>query len=376
VAGDETAEERSVTGLRIAYVINSLEGGGAALPVPDVVSEMWRAGAEVRLFALSRRNGLAARTFDAAGIDYRTSAAGKSDHVHATAWLWSELRAYKPNVIWTSLTQATAIGQLLGCLLRIPVVSWQHNAFLKPANQRLLGFTRGLTRLWIADSQSVARLTASRFGVSDEDILTWPLFKADPAAPVAQECPDGVRFRIGTLGRLHPNKGYDILIEALGLVHSQRPDLSDQFEVCIGGEGEERSRLSALADGFGVGNLIMAGFQSDPQAFLASCHGYVQPSRGEGFCIAAHEAMQAGLPTIVSDVGQMALTVQDGVTGWIVPREDAPSLAQAMLSMLDDHRAAHLMGLAARSQVLDIYGGEAFSGAGQAILERVRSLIG
>ena len=53
---------------RIAYVINSVEGGGAALPAPRVISLLKREGYEVVVLALTRRNGRALPAFAEAGI--------------------------------------------------------------------------------------------------------------------------------------------------------------------------------------------------------------------------------------------------------------------------------------------------------------------
>src|SRR5690242_405925 len=114
--------------MRVAYVINSLEGGGAAAPVPAIVAVMAAQGADVRVLALSRRDGRAIPAFDAAGLSWAVSPADKGDHVRAAAWLLGELRQFRPACIWTSLTQATAMGQAAGVLLGIPVASWQHNA--------------------------------------------------------------------------------------------------------------------------------------------------------------------------------------------------------------------------------------------------------
>ena len=96
--------ERSPSGgssLRIAYIINSLEGGGAAAPVPDVVRVLTAQGATLEVFALSRRNGLAAERLDAGGVAWSVSPAGKSQHRRAVGWLLGALRVFRPDVLWT-----------------------------------------------------------------------------------------------------------------------------------------------------------------------------------------------------------------------------------------------------------------------------------
>ncbi|MEO6367689.1 MAG: glycosyltransferase, partial [Steroidobacteraceae bacterium] len=67
--------------MRIAYVINSVEGGGAASPVPDVTSVMRQLGAEVRVFALTRRDGRALPPMVAAGLDPLVRDGGEHDHL-------------------------------------------------------------------------------------------------------------------------------------------------------------------------------------------------------------------------------------------------------------------------------------------------------
>ena len=201
--------------IRIAYVINSVEGGGAALPVPSIADVLREGGAEIRILALTRRDGRALAPMAAAGLDVRVRDGGTTDHPAALHWLDREVAALRPTHLWTSLTRATLLGQLVGLRRRIPVASWQHAAYLKPANRRLLRAMQPLSRLWIGDSDAVTRLTAERLGVPSERLMQWPIFRADPAARQATPWRPGEPVRIGSLGRLHPVKGYDVLIDAL-----------------------------------------------------------------------------------------------------------------------------------------------------------------
>ena len=200
---------------RIAYVINSVEGGGAASPIPDLARVMQDWGAEVRIFALTRRDGRALAAIGAAGLPAVVRPGGESDHLAALCWLDREMRLWQPSLIWTSLSRATLLGQIVGGLHHVPVVSWQHAAYLKPWNRRLLRLMQGRARFWVADSQSVAALTVRKLGVPADRLMIWPIFAADTAAPIAAPWQPGQSLRIGSLGRLHPVKGYDVLIAAL-----------------------------------------------------------------------------------------------------------------------------------------------------------------
>ena len=360
--------------VRIAYVINSVEGGGAASPVPAVIGVLRDCGADVRLFALARRDGRALPAIRAAGITAEVRDGGLDDHVAALRWLDRGIAHYLPTHIWTSLTRATLLGQIVGARRRIPVVSWQHAAYLKPANLRLLRATQRLSRLWIGDSESVTSLTATRLGVPPERMTKWPLFAADPTAPRAQPWSPGEPFRLGSLGRLHRVKGYDVLVEALALLRGQgfRPPVP--FSIAIAGEGEERDALVMAAAQAGIDNLSMLGFADRPREFLAGLHLYLQPSRSEGLCIAAHEAMQAGLGCIVSAVGELPHSVEEGVSGMLVPPGDPEALGKALMQFLGAPQLSIGAGAASRARVLNRFGRTAFVRAGETIFKRLETM--
>lgn len=357
--------------LRIAYLINSMEGGGAALPVPAILGVARDAGAEVRLFALTRADGRAIAPLRHHGIEVVVREGGRKDHLAALRWLAGQIADYRPTLLWTSLTRATLLGQIAGAWRRLPVVSWQHAAWLKPANLRLLRLTQARSRLWLADSETVARYCRDRIGIAPERIQLWPIFRADGGAAIADEAPPGAPIQIGSLGRLHPVKGYDVLLEALARLPPGLP----AWELAIAGEGAERARLQAQAQALGLSSVRFPGFAPDPRAWLAGLQLYVQPSRSEGFCLAAHEAMQAGLPVIGSAVGEMARSIEDGVTGWRVPPGDPASLAVTLAQALRDPVRLARIGREARARVLDYYGAPAFRAAGLAALARMEALI-
>jgi glycosyltransferase involved in cell wall biosynthesis len=357
---------------RIAYVINSVEGGGAAMPVPAVTRVLRDAGAEVAIFALSGRDGRAIAAMEASGLSVTVRDGGEKDHFAALRWLSRAVSAYRPSHLWTSLTRATLLGQLIGLRYRVPVVSWQHNAYLKPGNLRLLRALRPLSCLWVADSLSVAELTAKRLGVAPAEVMIWPLFAADPEALQARPWQAGETLRLGSLGRLHPNKGYDVLIAALARLYADGFIPAVPFSVSIAGEGAERESLEAAARNAGVSDQInFCGFVGRPGEFLAGLHLYLQPSRSEGLCIAAHEAMQAGLGSIVTAVGEMPYSVEHGVSGLVVPPADPHALAGALARLIADPSQLAAMGAAARDYVLDRFSRDAFAANGQAVLARL-----
>ena len=355
--------------MRILYVINSIEGGGAALPVPMIVRFLQGEGAEVIVLALTRRDGRAGPAIEAAGARLIVREGGEKDHAAALRWLIGQIGALQPTHLWTSLTRATLLGQIAGRMCGVPVVSWQHAAFLKPWNRRLLRALQPFSRLWIGDSESVAALTRDRLKVPDDRLICWPIFRADPAAPVAVPWQPSEPVRIGSLGRLHPVKGYAELIEALALM----PPVDVLFEVTIAGEGAERAALETLAAGKGV-KVNLPGYVERPRDWLATQNLYVQPSHSEGLCVAAHEAMQAGLPVIASAVGELPWSIVEGETGATVPPRDPAALAGALHALLARPERLAAMGQHGRGRLLERFSGERFERVGREIVTRLRAM--
>ena len=359
--------------MRIAYLINSLEGGGAQSPLPEILSSLERHGAQVELFALAKKDGGAVPRLLERNVKLHIHDGSLSDHWGAYRWASQAVQSFKPDALITSLTRATLIGQLVGRALKTPVASWQHSADAKPWNRRLLRACRTSSALWIADSQSVALYVADTLKVPPERVMTWPLFTADRTAPQSKEWEPPQCLRIGTMGRLHPSKGYDVLIDALALLERSADDLP-VFSVSIAGSGPEEAALRAQAARNGVKSLIFEGFMENPRDYLASQHLYLQPSRREGFCIAMHEAMQAGLPVIASDVGEMPLTIEEGATGWVVPSDDADALAQALRAALRNPPRLGEMGRAGRQNILKRFTAEQFNRCGEEVVSRLRKI--
>lgn len=365
-------EHGGMTPMRIAYVINSVEGGGAAQPVPAITQVMRDYGAEVRVFALTPQDRRGLPAMVAAGLNPLVRESGKGDHIAAGRWLRQQLVDWGATHIWTSLSRATILGLFLGPKLGLPVISWQHAAFLKPWNRRLMRMLSRRALLWVGDSHSVTELTAQRLHVGGDQLTCWPIFAADPNMPQARPWQAGEVLRIGSLGRLHMVKGYDVLIDALAQLKAASFAPPVSFEVMIAGDGLEHRQLQAQADQAGLTNIHFIGYVDKPRDFLSSLHVYVQPSRSEGFCIGAHEAMTAGLPVIASAVGELPWSIEQGRTGALVPPNDPAMLAQALRDMLSDPNQLTMMGQSARAMMLERYSQEKFAATGTAILDHIR----
>lgn len=359
--------------MRIAYIINSLEGGGAAFPIPSILSLMRNYGAEVQIFALTKKDGKALPAIHKAHLPVTLRDGGVKDHLQTLLWLNQQIFSYQPTHLWTSLTRATLLGQLVGLKQDIPVISWQHAAYLKPWNLRLLRATRSLSKLWLGDSQKITQLTQERLHIPQDKIITWPIFKTNPCALTAQTWKSGKTIKIASMGRLHPVKGYDILIEACHLLR-QHPNLPS-YHIAIYGEGNERQKLQELIQQYKLQNYIeLKGFTANVQQTLAQHHFYIQPSRSEGFCVATHEAMQAALPVIASAVGELPFSIKNHTTGLTVPPANPTALAEALYNLLKQPQNLYSMGQLARQTIITRFSEERFNVIGHKVFNRMKYL--
>ncbi|MFA7440821.1 MAG: glycosyltransferase [Sphingomonadaceae bacterium] len=352
--------------MKILYIINSLDGGGGALPLPDVIDVMRDAGHAVLVVSLMERDGRARPLLSAAGIPYVVIGGAKRRFASTAIRLDKLIWEWRPDMLWTSLTHATITGEIAGLMRGIPVTSWLHNAWLKPINRRILRQTARFTRHWVADSRTVADFGAESLGIDPANISIWPLFIARETAVVTRTA--GPQFRLGSLGRLHRNKGYDQLIRAVHVLQRETPEIAAQLSVHIAGEGAELPSLQALCKSLNVHNVHFDGFTADPAAFLATLDGYIQPSHHEGLCIAAHEAMLARLPIIASPVGEMANSIRTSGGGLLAGWADVPALAAAIRQLITDRAGAGAMGEAGQGYVAEYFSADAFTARGRAAL--------
>jgi D-inositol-3-phosphate glycosyltransferase len=154
------------------------------------------------------------------------------------------------------------------------------------------------------------------------------------------------------VGRLAPIKGLEILLGALGRLRAEPKAPARLRLLIVGGDRLERwsddgDRLRRLAAQLGVADWVQ--FRGpQPQDTLLDYYRAadlcLMPSRHESFGMVALEAMACGVPVIASRVGGLATTVQDGLTGLLVPGGDETALAAAIGALLADGPRRRVLG--------------------------------
>ena len=154
-------------------------------------------------------------------------------------------------------------------------------------------------------------------------VLRLPIAEMAPPVPMPSDPP----LRLLAAGRLSPEKGFDVLIEAMRIAVDHGLDV----RLDIVGSGPERRNLGLLAAPLGDRvTLIPALPHAELMRRLDDVHALVAPSRREGLGMVALEAFTRGRPVVASRVGGLAESVTDGVDGYLVPPEDPVALAAAL----------------------------------------------
>ena len=151
---------------------------------------------------------------------------------------------------------------------------------------------------------------------------------AMPVSRASFGIPEGCGL-ILALGRLHPNKAFDVLIRAMAWL--------PEVHVVIAGEGPERAALEALARNEGVADRVhLPGWRSDTASLLAMADLLVCPSRIEPLGNVVLEAWSAGRPIVAAAAAGPVELIADGQDGRLVPLEDPFRLAKAIAGVLGD----------------------------------------
>ncbi len=149
------------------------------------------------------------------------------------------------------------------------------------------------------------------------------------------------------VGRLDPVKGLDTLLEAIcELAHRSHDAAGRVCLAVIGGDAESASEAMNNADclddlkaRFDLSDLVVflgSRAQDTLAYYYSAAEVCVMPSRYESFGMVALEAMACGTPVIASRVGGLMFTVQDGITGFLVPEGDPKALAAKLELILAD----------------------------------------
>lgn len=194
---------------------------------------------------------------------------------------------------------------------------------------------------WVGISRGICQHMIDG-GFPKDRVVYIPNFADEtPVTPIPRDSFDTPTDRplILAAGRLHENKGFDVLLHSL----VQMPNVM----LWLAGSGPEEAALKALCNKLGLDDRVrFLGWRTDVTTLMASVDLFVCPSRHEGLGSIVMESWAHRCPIVATNSQGPGEAITDGVSGLITPIDDADALANAMLKVLgsDDLRQSLIEG--------------------------------
>ena len=344
--------------LQLVSIITHMHLGGATEAILRLSRELARRGHAVEVWCLydetpNRETEDGVRVLLPGG---RPSAIG---YLKILISLIEGLRLTRPDGVITFLPLACAMGQTAASLagVRCRLASqrnpfWTYGRVMQFCDK--LAGSLGIYSCNVANSRFVRDSFASyprpyrrRMTVVYNGIAWQPSALTPAKARAKFGLPDEVPLVV-TIGRLSEQKNQTLLLKTL-------PRLP-HVHLVIAGDGELRRALETQARNLGVAersHFLSEVSRTDIPDLLRAADIFALPSRFEGHSNALLEAMNAGLPVLVSDIPPQAETLHEegeDPAGWLLPLDDPASWARAIEELILDSDLRKRLGAQARNR--------------------------
>lgn len=303
--------------MRVLQVMAGAEFGGAEAFFTRLVVALRRAGLHQRV--VIRKNKHRAAMLREGGIEPVELGFGGLLDVSTRLGLRREISSFYPHIVMTWMNRATSMCPT-GDFVHIARLGGYYDLKYYQKCDHLIGNTEDI----------VDYLTKQGWPAGQAHYL--PNFvSAQTAAPLAREdyyTPKDAPLLLA-LGRLHENKAFDVLFDALARI----PDAY----LWLAGEGPKRAELEAQAEKLGIKPRVrFLGWRDDIAALLATCDIFVCPSRHEPLGNVVVEAWAHSKPVVAADSLGPGVLIEQRETGVLAPINDSGSLAYALQEVITD----------------------------------------
>jgi glycosyltransferase involved in cell wall biosynthesis len=337
--------------VKVLYVLGSLAGGGAERTAVNLIHHIDENRVALRLGLISAKGDY----LDQVQADYiiTPSAGSLTDRlltlcprrgfglIRTARLIRSMIGFHRPDLVVTSVQPINLAAWLA---IRMPP-SLHTKWLVREGNNTMATLTGNAKRYWLkwaygsadgvlAICEGVKKGLVRKVGMSADRIhviynpVDLDQIRAASVEPI--KWPLSAPFILAA-GRLHPQKGFDVLIRAYAKIH-----LRIERELIILGEGPLRAELQALARELGIADRVhFPGFQRNPWAWMAKADLFVLSSRYEGFGHVIVEAMACGTPVVSTDCDFGPSEILDGGScGVLTPVGQPDALADSIVNTL------------------------------------------
>jgi len=341
--------------MKLVLVISSLGGGGAERVMTLLANAWVERGNEVTLITLAS-DRMDRYPLDPAVRRIALDVAGNSAHVLAAIGhnivriraLRRAIAESRPDAVISFIAESNVRVLIAAAGLRVPVIISERTAL---NGHHMRGVWRTLRR-WSYPRATAIVAQTRRCAAELEalarrqvDVIANPV-SVESRPDDAAACERAGGPTLLAVGRLSPEKGFDLLIEAFAQTAPRHPD----WNLVILGEGPLRAELERKIAEHDPGSRIsMPGFDARVRSAMRRADLFVLSSRYEGFPNALLEAMTEGLACVSfdCDAGPREL-IDHRRNGWLVPAGDVHALADALDTLMGDADLRAQLGRRAR----------------------------
>lgn len=339
--------------LRVVHIIGGGEFGGAEEHIIDLLKQLKNSHVDCEVICFY--DSLFAQMLRDLDIPVLVLDYGRFD-MRLLFGLSKALKERNPDIIHTHGVKANFFTRLAAKKLNESIVITTVHSLLKydyahPVSYKLASFlemtTRSRTDYFIAVSNKIKEQLLSENRRPDQVKVIHHGIDVESFSP--KEDPDarelaktwsnnGDAFIVGSVGRIHPVKGFSTFVDACAKIHKQYPN---QFRFVLIGEGPEREDLEAQVNKLGLEDaFIFAGFRKDIPSCLRAFDGYVNSSLSEGLGLSVMEALATGVPVVTTNVGGIKDFARHKENSYVVDRDDSDALAEGILRLYEDRQLA------------------------------------
>jgi glycosyltransferase involved in cell wall biosynthesis len=339
--------------LDVVLVVDSLTaGGGAERYVGDLAIALLRRGHGVTVACSV--DGPLRPELEAAGVQVvplaRRLVKRRCSPRYAGA-LHRLLRSRRPDVVHAHIYASATAAALATLGTSVPLVLTEHTEapWRGPIARLLSRWTYRRAAHIHGVSTAVSRMLVDGYGVDAgraEYVPTAVTAARGPGEPVPDGC-GGYRL-VGSVNRLAPEKGIDVLLQAVVRIAPRVPDV----RFLVVGDGPQRAELEESAKRLGIADRVeFLGHRENARGLIARLQLLVIASRSDGAPLVVHEARHAGVPVVATRVGGLPDQIRDGDDGLLVDPGEPVQLARAILTVLDDPARAGRIAASGRARL-------------------------
>jgi glycosyltransferase involved in cell wall biosynthesis len=267
------------------------------------------------------------------------------------------IRSFQPDVVTSHSSKAGIVARLAARIAGAPclftVHGWAFNPsepvakrimyrvverMMAPLASKVICVSQDSLNRGVANGIGEQRMVAIHNGIPD----VIPSIRATPGSNEAGS------IRVVNVARFAPPKDHETLLRAVQRTPGVTLDLI--------GDGPAESGARQLATDLGIADRVrFLGNRRDVAELLADAQVFALCSRSEGFPLSTLEAMRAGLPVIVSNVGGAPEAVVDGETGFVVADNSVSGWADGMSRLVGDPAMRSRMGEAGRARYEELF---------------------